>query len=73
MLHFAFERGITEGAWWFLLPPGFAIVLVSLGLMLVGNTLEQIVNPRLRKHHLFNPKKMVSLIRTSAESVRGEK
>jgi hypothetical protein len=73
MLHFAFERAITEGAWWFVLPPGFAIVLVSIGLMLVGNKLEQIVNPRLKKHHLFNPKRMVLLTRPSAESARGDK
>ena len=61
MLHFAFERAITAGAWWFVLPPGFAIVYISIGLMLVGTTLEQIVNPRLKSHHLFNPKRMVSI------------
>jgi len=61
MLNFAFERAISRQAWWFLLPPGFAIVWVSLSLILIGNTLDQIVNPRLRSHHLFNPRRMVAL------------
>jgi peptide/nickel transport system permease protein len=68
MLNFAFQRAITRGAWWFVLPPGFAIVYVSLGLMLVGTTLEQIINPRLKSHHLFNPKRMVSLMKSSPTS-----
>ncbi len=59
MLNFAFERAISRQAWWFLLPPGFAIVWVSLSLVLIGNTLETIVNPRLRNHHLFDPRRMV--------------
>lgn len=61
MLNFAFERAISRMAWWFLLPPGFAIVWVSLSIILIGNALEEIVNPRLKTHHLFNPRKMVSL------------
>ncbi|HSJ58734.1 MAG TPA: ABC transporter permease, partial [Anaerolineae bacterium] len=59
MLNFAFERAISREAWWFLLPPGFAIVWVSLALILIGNTLDQIVNPRLRTHHLFDARRMV--------------
>ena len=62
MLNFAFERAVSRMAWWFLLPPGFAIVWVSLSIILIGNALEEIVNPRLKTHHLFNPSKMVSLI-----------
>lgn len=61
MLNFAFERAISRMAWWFLLPPGFAIVWVSLSIILIGNALEEIVNPRLKTHHLFNPARMVSL------------
>ncbi|MFZ5915436.1 MAG: ABC transporter permease [Chloroflexota bacterium] len=60
MLNFAFERAISRQAWWFLLPPGFAIVWVSLSLVLIGNTLDEIVNPRLRTHHLFDPRRMVA-------------
>ncbi len=62
MLNFAFERAISRQAWWFLLPPGFGIVWVSLSLILIGNTLEEIVNPRLRTHHLFDPRRMVALV-----------
>ena len=62
MLNFAFERAISRQAWWFILPPGFAIVWISLSLVLIGNTLDQIVNPRLRTHHLFDPRRMVALV-----------
>jgi len=63
MLNFAFERAISRMAWWFLLPPGFAIIWVSLGLVLMGSTLEEIVNPRLKTHHLFDPRRMLELLR----------
>jgi len=62
MLNFAFERAISRMAWWFLLPPGIAIVLVSLSLVLIGTALEEIVNPRLKTHHLFDPRNMVALL-----------
>ena len=53
MLHFAFERSaISNGAWWYYLPPGLSIVWVSLGCVLLGNVLEEIFNPRLKSHHL---------------------
>lgn len=70
MLNFAFERAISRQAWWFLLPPGFAIVWVSLSLVLIGNTLDQIVNPRLRTHHLFDARRMVALV--TSEPPAGE-
>jgi hypothetical protein len=45
----AFAQGaITIGAWWYLLPPGIAIALVVLAFMLVGNAMDEVVNPRLR-------------------------
>jgi len=62
MLNFAFERAVSRQAWWFLLPPGLAIVWVSLALILIGNTLDEIVNPRLRTHHLFDARRMVALV-----------
>ena len=53
MLNFAFDRNaISNGAWWFYLPPGLAIVWVSLGCVLLGNVLEEMLNPRLMGHHL---------------------
>ena len=62
MLNFAFERAISRMAWWFLLPPGLAIVWVSVGLIMMGSTLEEIVNPRLKTHHLFDARRMVALV-----------
>ena len=61
MLNFAFERAISRMAWWVLLPPGIAIVWVSLSLVLIGTAIEDIVNPRLRRHHLFDARQMMSL------------
>ena len=53
MLNFAFNRGaMSVGAWWALVVPGFGIVWVVLGLTLLGNGLEQVLNPRLEAHHL---------------------
>jgi peptide/nickel transport system permease protein len=49
MLHFAFDSGATgRGAWWYVLPPGIGIVLVVLGFVLAGHSLDRILNPRLR-------------------------
>ena len=59
MLHFAFDRGaISAGAWWALLPPGIGIVWVVLGWTLLGYVLEELVNPRLRMHHLMPEQKL---------------
>jgi len=54
MLNFAFQRGaMSAGAWWALFVPGFGIVWVVLGLTLLGQGLEQVLNPRLESHHLM--------------------
>ena len=61
MLNFAFDRNaISNGAWWFYLPPGLAIVWVSLGCVLLGNVLEEMLNPRLSSHHLEGEAQMVA-------------
>jgi len=72
MLNFAFERAISRRAWWFILPPGFAIVWVSVGLIMMGTTLEEIVNPRLKTHHLFDPRHMVALVAGLRPKVEAE-
>jgi peptide/nickel transport system permease protein len=72
MLNFAFERAISRMAWWFLLPPGFAIVWVSLSLVLIGTAIEEIVNPRLKTHHLFDARKMVALLGTRPPSAEAQ-
>jgi peptide/nickel transport system permease protein len=54
MLNFAFGRGaLSVGAWWAVLPPGFGIIWVVLAWTLLGHVIEEIVNPRLRSHHLM--------------------
>lgn len=60
MLNYAFGRGaMSTGAWWALVVPGFGIVWVVLGLTLLGQGLEQILNPRLDTHHLMPGKPTV--------------
>ncbi len=62
MLNFAFSRNaVTNGAWWFYLPPGLAIVWISLGCVLLGNVLEEMLNPRLTGHNLEDERHMVSI------------
>ena len=36
-------------AWWYLLPPGIAIVLVVLAFTLIGTAYEEVLDPKLRK------------------------
>jgi peptide/nickel transport system permease protein len=48
MLEDAFNNSaISNGAWWWVLPPGVCIVLVVLSFTLIGRALEVIFNPRL--------------------------
>jgi peptide/nickel transport system permease protein len=50
MLNSAFENSaLSLGAWWFLFPPGICVVLVVLSFTLIGQSLEEIFNPRLRE------------------------
>ncbi|MBI5961862.1 MAG: dipeptide/oligopeptide/nickel ABC transporter permease/ATP-binding protein [Chloroflexi bacterium] len=61
MLNYAFGRGaMSTGAWWALVVPGFGIVWVVLGLTLLGQGLEQILNPRLDTHHLMPGRPIVT-------------
>lgn len=49
MLKSALDTGAaTGGYWWFVLPPGIAIVIVVLSFTLVGRALESVINPTLR-------------------------
>ncbi|MCW2884532.1 MAG: peptide/nickel transport system permease protein [Streptosporangiaceae bacterium] len=48
MLQSAFSGGaVTAGAWWYLLPPGIAILVVVLGFTLTGRAVEHVLNPRM--------------------------
>ncbi|MBC7597148.1 MAG: ABC transporter permease [Kineosporiaceae bacterium] len=49
MLKTALDTGsATAGYWWFVLPPGLAIVVVVLCFTLVGRAFETVINPTLR-------------------------
>lgn len=49
ILERAFDAGaISYGAWWYMLPPGLAILLVVLAFTLCGRAMEAVLNPRLR-------------------------
>jgi peptide/nickel transport system permease protein len=53
MLERAFERtAMTQGAWWAFVPPGLAIGFVVIGCYLMGQAIEDALNPRLRVAHL---------------------
>ncbi len=49
MLQEGFEAGaLTLQAWWYYVPPGLGIMLVVLAFTLVGQALEEVLDPRLR-------------------------
>lgn len=50
MLDSAFSAGaITTGAWWYIVPPGVCVVIVVLCFTLIGQALEEVLNPRLKE------------------------
>jgi len=49
VLHMAFLTGSARVAWWWIIPPGFAIMSLCLGIYFFSRTFEAVVNPRLRE------------------------
>jgi len=50
MLNLAFRwGGFTRLAWWWIIPPGLAITLLSMSFVFVGHALDEVLNPRLRR------------------------
>ncbi len=50
MLDEAFQAGaLSRNAWWYYLPPGLGIMAVVLAFVLIGQALEEILDPRLRE------------------------
>ncbi len=41
--------GFTKMAWWWLLPPGLALTFLSLAFVFIGNSVNEILNPRYRE------------------------
>jgi peptide/nickel transport system permease protein len=53
MIENAFERAaISAGAWWAIVLPGLVVVILILGCTLLGQALEDALNPRLRVAHV---------------------
>jgi peptide/nickel transport system permease protein len=50
MLHDANLYGAAaRGLWWWIIPPGIMIALTGLAFVLIGNALDAIVNPRMKR------------------------
>jgi peptide/nickel transport system permease protein len=53
MIEHAFLRAaISQGAWWAVIPPGVLVAVLVLAASLLGRTIEDSLNPRLRVAHL---------------------
>jgi peptide/nickel transport system permease protein len=49
ILEQAFGQGAAfSGYWWWIVPPGVAIVLLVLSFTMIGYALDDILNPKLR-------------------------
>ena len=46
------SNAITAGAWWALVPPGIAVVIVVLACTMLGRAVEDALNPRVRVGHV---------------------
>ncbi len=52
MLENGFESGApSQGAWWYVIPPGLCITTLVLSVALLGYLFEEYINPRLREGH----------------------
>jgi peptide/nickel transport system permease protein len=50
MLHYAWANGAAGlPAWWYLMPPGIAIVLVVVAFTFMGTAFDEVLDPKLRK------------------------
>jgi peptide/nickel transport system permease protein len=53
ILEHAFDRAaVSAGAWWAIIPDGLVITLLIMGCFLLGQAIEDALNPRLRSAHL---------------------
>jgi peptide/nickel transport system permease protein len=73
MLEHAFDRtAMTQGAWWAFVPPGLAIALVVVGCYLMGQAIEDALNPRLRVAHLSIKSWRIRSPRTISAELAGQ-
>ncbi len=47
------QAAVSDGAWWAIVPAGVAVALVIIGCYLLGQAIEEALNPRLRAAHLL--------------------
>jgi peptide/nickel transport system permease protein len=53
IIQHAYERtAISNGAWWAIVPPGICVALMIMGCYLLGQAIEEALNPRLKVAHL---------------------
>jgi len=58
ILRAGFERtAMSNGAWWAVIPAGVCIALVIMSCQLVGQMLEETLNPRMQVSHLAPPRR----------------
>ncbi|MEP7059699.1 MAG: ABC transporter permease [Actinomycetota bacterium] len=50
--HGFIRQAISTGAWWAIVPPGICIAIVIMGCYLIGQAIEDALNPRLKVAHL---------------------
>ncbi|WP_167050810.1 ABC transporter permease [Salinibacterium sp. ZJ77] len=66
---------VTSGIWWTAIPPGLAIVLVVLGVTLIGESLNDLADPRLRARRravAATPADAVAATQPAARELMGE-
>jgi peptide/nickel transport system permease protein len=65
MLHFAFtSAAVSAGAWWYVVPPGLAIVVTVVACSLVGQAMEDVFNPRLEVAHVSTRRFVIRRLET---------
>ncbi len=67
---------VASGIWWTAIPPGIAIVLTILGITLIGESLNDLADPRLRARRRANakqtPQDAVATTQPTAQEILGE-
>ncbi|MDG6991206.1 MAG: ABC transporter permease [Nitrososphaerota archaeon] len=48
MIYWAQQFGFYSGSWWWIVAPGAVITLFTVGLAMIGYSVEEVMNPRLR-------------------------
>ena len=46
------QGGLALGLWWWILPPGIAVIGISLALAMIGYSFEEKFNPRIEVNRI---------------------